>query len=343
MTELATCNIEDGIGLLTIDSPPVNALSATVRKAICDGFERFAQDESVSAIVLACAGRTFFAGADISEFGKPPQRPTLHDVLNTIEASTKPVVAAIHGTALGGGLELALVCHYRVATASARLGLPEVKLGILPGAGGTQRLTRLVGAERTLDLITSGRHASASEMLDWGVVDALADGAELSRAAVAFAKQVLREGRPLQRVRDRIDRVLSDRGKPELFASFRTKNARTFRGFMAPARIIECVEAAVELPFDEGMARERAAFLELVAGTQSAAQRYAFFAEREAAKAPDIAPDTPTLAINRVGVVGAGTMGGGIAMNFLNMGLPVTLVEANKEALERGIGVIRRN
>jgi 3-hydroxyacyl-CoA dehydrogenase len=343
MSNVAHSAVEDGIGILTIDSPPVNALSAAVRRGLDEGFKAFAADPNVKAIVLACGGRTFFAGADISEFGKPPQPPSLADVFEIIENGKKPVIAAIHGTALGGGLELALICHYRVAVPSAKVGLPEVNLGLLPGAGGTQRLPRLVGVERGLDLITSGRHVSARDALDWGVLDALAEEGQLRRDAIAFAKQVLAENKPLKRVRDRDDKVAPYRGKPEVFAAFRARNARAFRGFKAPEAIIKCIEAAVELPFGQGMKRERELFMELLTSTESAAQRYAFFAERETAKVPDIPPDTPELPIKSVGVVGAGTMGGGIAMNFLNAGVPVTLVEVKQEALDRGLSVIRRN
>ncbi|GAM98244.1 enoyl-CoA hydratase [alpha proteobacterium U9-1i] len=343
MTQVATIQVEDGVGVLTIDSPPVNALGIAVRRGLVEGIEAFAADASVKGIVLICGGRTFFAGADITEFGKPFQEPGLPTVLDAIEGSAKPVVAAIHGTALGGGLEVAMVCHYRVAVPSAKAGLPEVALGLLPGGGGTQRLTRLVGPERALDLITSGRHLNARDALDMGIFDALTEEGQLRRDAIAFVKKVVSEGQPLLRVRDRDDKVAPYRGKPELFAAFRAKNARQFRGFKAPENIIKCIEAAVDLPFDEGMKRERALFFELMTSTESAAQRHAFFAERETSKIPDIAPDTPTLPIKTVGVIGAGTMGGGISMNFLNAGIPVTLVEAKQEALDRGLSVIRKN
>jgi 3-hydroxyacyl-CoA dehydrogenase len=343
MSDVATLSVEDGVGVLTIDSPPVNALGVAVRRGLDGGFKQFAEDPAVKAIVVICGGRTFFAGADISEFGKPPQAPGLHDVFNIIENGKKPVVAAIHGTALGGGLELALICHYRVAVPSAKLGLPEVALGLLPGAGGTQRLPRLVGVERALDLIASGRHFGARDALEWGVVDALTEEGQLRRDAIAFAKQIVAEGKPLKRVRDRDEKVASYRGNTQVFADFRKANARAFRGFKAPENIIKCIEAAANLPFDEGMKRERELFVELVTSTESAAQRYAFFAERETAKIPDIPADTPTLPVKAVGVIGAGTMGGGIAMNFLNAGIPVTLVEVKQEALDRGLSVIRRN
>jgi len=343
MTNVASVAVEDGIGILTIDSPPVNALGINVRRGIDEGFRTFAADPEVKAIVLICGGRTFFAGADISEFGKAPQEPTLHAVLDLIEDSSKPVVAAIHGTALGGGYETALVCHYRIAVPSAKVGLPEVNLGLLPGAGGTQRLPRIVGAEAALEIMTSGRPVPAKKALELGMIDALAEEGRLREDAIAFARSILAEGKPLQRVRDRQDKVEPTRGHPEIFAEFHKKNARTFRGFKAPGHIIKAIEAAVELPFDQGMKREAELFHELHDSVESAAQRYYFFAERETAKVPDVPSDTTTIAMKSVGVIGAGTMGGGITMNFLNAGVPVRLVEMSQAALDRGVGVIRKN
>lgn len=343
MTDIAHFTVEDGIGVLKIDSPPVNALGVNVRKGLQEGFRRFAADSTVQAIVLICGGRTFFAGADISEFGKPPQGPGLQEVFDLIEAGAKPVIAAIHGTALGGGYELALICHARIAVPSAKVGLPEVNLGLLPGAGGTQRLPRIVGPELALDLITSGRPVGAKQALAMGMIDALAEEGRLREDAIAFARNLVAEGRPLPRVRDRQDKVEAARGKPEIFSKFRQQQARTFRGFKAPENIIKCIEAAVDLDFDAGMKREAELFRELVTSTESAAQRYVFFGERETSKIPDIAPDTPILPIRTVGVIGAGTMGGGISMNFVNVGIPVTLVEMSQDALDRGLGVIRKN
>ena len=343
MTDVASLSIENGIGILTIDSPPVNALGIAVRKGLDHGFRTLGADESVKAIVLICGGRTFFAGADISEFGRPPELPELGSVLDIIENCSKPVVAAIHGTALGGGLELALVCHYRIAVPSAKVGLPEVNLGLLPGAGGTQRLPRIVGVEAALDLIVSGRPFKAKEAAQLGVVDTLAEEGKLREDAVAFARKIVDEGAALVRVRDRQDKVEAYRGKPEIFAEFRKKNARAFKGFKAPEAIVKAIEAAVDLPFDEGMKREWALFQELEPSTESLAQRYAFFGERGTARVPDVPSSTPTIPIAKVGVIGAGTMGGGITMNFLNAGIPVTLVEMNQAALDRGTGVIRKN
>lgn len=343
MNQVGTTEVIDGIGILTIDYPPVNALSVHTRKALDEGFRQFAADDSVKAIVLICAGRTFIAGADISEFGKNLGGPNLQEVFDIIENGTKPVVAAIHGTALGGGYELALICHYRIAVPSAKVGLPEVALGLLPGAGGTQRLPRIVGIPAALDLITGGAPVGAKKALELGMIDALAEEGRLREDAIAFAAKLVAEGGPLLRVRDRQDKVEPSRGKPEIYADYLKKNARAFRGFKAPFNIVKAIEAAAELDFDAGIARERELFQELVTSTESAAQRYYFFAEREGAKVPDLPRDTEVLPIKSVGVIGAGTMGGGIAMNFLNAGVPVTIVEREQAALDRGVGVIRKN
>ena len=336
-------SVEDGIAILSINYPPVNALSQAVRDGIVRGMQQAVADAAVKAVVLICEGRTFIAGADITEFGKPPLSPSLLDVEDSVETSSKPVIAAIHGTALGGGLEVALCCHYRVAVPSAKCGLPEVHLGLLPGAGGTQRLPRIVGPEQALEAITSGKHIDAKTAHAAGLIDELVPEGTLRASAVAFAKKVVAENRPLKKVRDLNAKVEAARGKPEIFADFRKANARKFRGFIAPEYIIRCVEAAVNLPFDQGLELERKLFMELMNGIQSAAQRYVFFAERQAWKVPDVPEDTPALPIAKVGVIGAGTMGGGIAMNFANVGIPVTIVEMKQEALDRGLGVIRKN
>jgi 3-hydroxyacyl-CoA dehydrogenase len=342
INNVTTLEVQDGIAVLTIDSPPVNALSGPVRQGLYDGIHKALADAEAKAIVLICGGRTFIAGADISEFGKPGGTPTvgLNETFEAIENATKPVIAAIHGTALGGGLEVALTCHYRVAVPSARAGLPEVKLGLLPGAGGTQRLPRLVGAEKALALMTSGDQISAAEAVKSGVFDAVVEG-DLKTGAIAFAKSVI--GKPSPRVRDRDEKVAADRGNAELFAAFRKKNARAFRGQKAPELIIQCIEAAVNLPFDEGIAVERTLFGKLIVSPESAAMRHIFFAERQAAKIPDVPDQTPVLPVKKVGVIGAGTMGGGISMNFLNAGIPVAIVEMKQEALDRGMGVMRKN
>ena len=335
--------IEGDIGVLTLSYPPVNALSQAMRQAIALGVREADANPAVKAIVLLCDGRTFIAGADITEFGKPPQSPSLREAQDQIENAGKPVIAAIHGTALGGGLEVALCCHYRVAVPSAKCGLPEVHLGLLPGAGGTQRLPRIVGVEKALDMVLNGTHVPAKQCLEIGLVDALVPEGELRAGAIAFARTVLTENRPLRKVRDNDDKLIAARAHPEIFATVRQANARRFRGFPAPEANIQCIEAAVNLSFDEGLATERRLFTELVAGTPSIAQRYAFFAERKATKIPDVPEDTATVKVAKVGIIGAGTMGGGIAMNFANVGIPVVLVETQQAALDRGLAVLRKN
>lgn len=340
---VADLSVEGDIGVLTLNSPPVNALSADVREGIASGIAQAVANDAVKAIVLICEGRTFIAGADITEFGKAPKGPSLQDAQNAIENAPKPVIAAIHGTALGGGLEVALTCHYRVAVPSAKCGLPEVNLGLLPGAGGTQRLPRIVGPEKALEMVTGGTHVPAKKCLEMGLVDELVEEGKLREGALAFAKKVVAEKRPLKKVRDLNEKVEAARGKPELFSEFRKSIARKTRGFLAPEYNIQCIEAAVNQPFDEGLKTERKLFMELMTGSQSAAQRYVFFAERQVWKLADVPADTPTIPINKVGVIGAGTMGGGISMNFLNAGIPVTIVEMKQEALDRGIATIRKN
>ena len=343
INSVADLSMEGDIAVLTIDFPPVNALSAKVRDGIRDGMVKAAADPDVKAVVLICAGRTFIAGADISEFGKPFTGASLPDAQASIENCPKPVIAAIHGTALGGGLEVALVCHYRVAVPSAKLGLPEIKLGLIPGAGGTQRLPRLIGPEAALEAMLSGTPFGAKQALAWGVVDQLVEEGKLREGALAFARKAIDENLPLVKVRDRDDKVAAARGKPEIIDAVVKANARKFRGFEAWQKIVGSVRDAVELPFDEGMKRERASFMELLVSTQSKAQRHVFFAERQVWKIADVPDDTPTLPIKKVGVIGAGTMGGGISMNFLNVGIPVAIVETQAAALERGLGVIRKN
>ncbi len=340
---VVSLSVEDGVAVLSINSPPVNALSVGVRDGLAMAFQRVLGDAAIQAIVLICEGKTFIAGADIAGFGKPPQGANLLEVLTAIEGASQHVVAAIHGTALGGGFEVALACHYRMAVPSAKCGLPEVKLGLLPGAGGTQRLPRIVGVERALEMLTSGEHVGANACFEMGLIDALVDEGKLREGAVAFARDLIANQRPLKKVRDLDGKLAAARTKPEIFANFRKANARKFRGFDAPDFNIRCVEAAVSMPFDQGIALERKLFMELMTGVQSAAQRYAFFAERAVWKIPDVPADTPTLPYTQVGIIGAGTMGGGIAMNFLNKGIPVTMVETRQDALDRGVATIRRN
>src|SRR5262245_19400765 len=342
ITESVDLERRGRVAVITVNNPPVNALSQHVRQGLADGLQQSLADDGIGAVVIVCAGRTFIAGADITEFGKPPREPGLHGVLDRIEGSPKPVVAAVHGTALGGGLEVTLACHYRVGVKDARFGLPEVKLGLLPGAGGTQRLPRVVGVEKGLSMMVSGDPIRADEALASGLIDEIVQG-DLTAAAVAFAEKVLAEKRPLKKIRDLEDKLAAVRGKPEVFANFRKSVARQTRGFRAPENIIKAVEAAVGLPFAEGLKRERELFLELPSSPESKAQRYFFFAEREAAKIPDVPADTPAKDIKKAAVIGAGTMGGGIAMNFANVGIPVTVVEMNQDALDRGLGIVRKN
>lgn len=333
---------KDGeIAVITVDNPPVNALSVGVLDGLYDTFEAAIADDEVKAILLLCAGRTFIAGADIKTVGKVQPKADFFECLRRIEHSSKPVVAAIHGTALGGGLEVALTCHYRVGMPSAKLGLPEVALGLLPGGGGTQRLPRVIGVPAALDLMLSGKHISAAEGLKLGILDALLTGTDLRDEALAFTRNLVAEGKPPKRVRDLTDAISTCTSDDFLRA--RATAAATRRGQVAPEAIIRCVEAAAAGDFDAGLAVERMEFLKLVQGEQSAALRHIFFAERQAARIDDLPGDVQPLPIAKVAVIGAGTMGGGIAMNFLNSGIPVTLVETTREALDRGIATIMKN
>ena len=325
--------------IIESNNPPVNALSAAVRQGLVDAIDAAEADDTVKAVVIACEGQTFFAGADITEFGKPPIMPWLPQVVDRIEDCTKPVIAAIHGTALGGGLEVALGCHYRVAVPTAKLGTPEVKLGLLPGAGGTQRLPRVAGIEKALQMCATGTPIGAKEAFDAGLVDRLIEG-DLIPHAVAFAEEV-RDVRPLQKTSERTDRI--NAFDPAVFDEFRKANARKFKGFDAPEANIRAVEVATRKPYSEGVIEERKLFMELMSGGQAKAQQYFFFAERKAAKIDGIPEDTEPRPIRKVGVIGAGTMGGGISMNFLTAGIPVAIVEMGQEALDRGTGLMRKN
>ncbi len=343
INEVTTLDITNEVAVITLNSPPVNALSANVREGLNEGVSSAINDESVKSIVIICEGRTFIAGADITEFGQAPKGPSLYEVQDTIENSPKPVIAAIHGTALGGGLEVALTCHYRIAVPSSKCGLPEVNLGLLPGAGGTQRLPRIVGAAKALVMMTSGEHVPAEQCLSMGLVDEMAKEDSLLEDALVFAQKIVSEKRPLVKVRDAEDKIAADKGNNALFADFRKSIARKTRGFLAPEYNIQCIEAAVNKPFEEGLKIEQELFMKLMTGTQSAAQRYMFFAQRQVTKIPDIEPDTEVKDINSVGVIGAGTMGGGISMNFANVGIPVTIIEQSQERLDKGLGIIRKN
>ena len=321
------------------NNPPVNALSTAVRQGLVDAISEAEADDSVKAVVIACEGQTFFAGADITEFGKPPQQPWLPLVVDTIENCSKPVVAAIHGTALGGGLEIALGCHYRVAMPTAKLGTPEVKLGLLPGAGGTQRLPRVAGVRKALEMCATGNPISASDGFACGLIDRLIEG-DLIPHAVGYAEEV-RDVRPLPKSSERQDKL--NECDPAVFDEFRKANEKRFRGFVAPEANIRAVKFACEKPYSEGVIEERKLFMELMTGQQSAAQRYFFFAERKAAKIDGLPENTEPRAVRKVGVIGAGTMGGGISMNFLSAGIPVTIIEMDQDALDRGTGIMRKN
>ncbi|HEX7007332.1 MAG TPA: 3-hydroxyacyl-CoA dehydrogenase NAD-binding domain-containing protein, partial [Alphaproteobacteria bacterium] len=334
---------EGAVAVLTIDNPPVNALNVAVVTGLRDRLRQALDDQEVKALVVTGAGRAFIAGADISEFGKPRPKdaPQLFEVVEQIEASPKPVVAAINGIALGGGFETALGCHYRVMAPTARVGLPEVTLGIIPGACGTQRTPRLVGAKTALDLIVNAKQVSAAEALKLGLVDEVAEG-DVVKAAIAFAEARAAEGTPPRRVSQIEDKIAEDRRHPEIFAEYRKGMARKFRGFEAPFAAVDAIEAAVNKPFDEGRKLEREIFTRLVNSDQAAAQRHVFFGEREVAKIPDVPKDTPVKKIERAGIVGCGLMGGGIAICFANAGIPVTVVETERAALDKGLANLRK-
>lgn len=329
------------VGVITVDYPPVNAVGHGVRSGLVATLDAGLADDGADVLLIVCAGRTFMAGADIREFGKPSAPPTLPEVVARLDAATKPVIAAIHGTALGGGLEVALACHVRVALKSAKLGLPEVKLGLLPGAGGTQRLPRLIGAARALNMILSGDPVSAEEALALGLVDAVEDGGSALEAGLRAAERLLANGTRPQPVSTRTDRIAAT--DPALFTAKRAELAKRQPHLFSPHRIVDAVEAAVTLPFAKGTARERELFLACMDSPQRAGLIHAFFAEREVAKVPGLPADTLTRDIRKVAVIGAGTMGGGIAMCFANAGIPVVLVDSAQEGLDRGVAAIRRN
>jgi 3-hydroxyacyl-CoA dehydrogenase len=341
MNQTVTFEKRGHIGIINVDNPPVNALSRAVRQGLLDALAQAKADGAVKAVVLACRGRTFIAGADITEFGQAPQGPELGAVINAYEASDKPVIAAIHGTALGGGLEVALGCHYRVALATAKLGLPEVKLGLLPGAGGTQRLPRLIGFEKAIAMITSGEPIAATEAQALALVDEVATG-DLLEGAVRFAERVAGVT-PLPRARDLTLHLDAAKKDPHLLEKAKRDVTQRARGAGAPLRCLEAIRAALELPFDQGLARERQLFAEALTSAESAALRHVFFAERTAAKIPDVPADTPAAAIRNAVVIGAGTMGGGITMALVNAGISVTLIDREQTFVDKGIEVVKKN
>jgi 3-hydroxyacyl-CoA dehydrogenase len=331
--------VTDNVAILTVEHPPVNALSAAVRTGLAAALDRTRSDDGVTAVVIIGGGKTFIAGADITEFGTDKSRilPSLPDLQEMLETFPKPTIAAIHGTALGGGLELALTCHARVALPSAMVGLPEVNLGLLPGAGGTQRLPRLIGPAAAIDLITTGKHVSAAKALELGIIDAMVD--DLHGGAVAYALKLSEQGTVPTPVISRDDKIVGT--APETFAKARLAVRKKARGKISPLVIIDCIEAACTLPPAEGLAFEIARFRELYESEQRAALMYYFFAEREARRVPGIAAQPRAIA--SAAVIGAGTMGGGIAMVFANAGIPVHLVDVSEEAVSRGVGIIRSN
>ncbi len=335
MTEAVRLELQGEIALITVNNPPVNALGQAVREGLLQAFRNADADTQVRAVVLVCEGNTFIAGADIKEFGKPPQAPSLPEVIEVIEGSSKPSVAVIHGTALGGGLEVALGCHYRIARRDAKVGLPEVKLGLLPGAGGTQRLPRLAGVEKALDMIVSGTPIGAAEAVEHNIVDELFDG-DLREAGLAYARRMIEEGRAPRRTGEQT-RGLEGADNEALIRAKHAEVAKRMPGLFSPLRCIAAVEAATQLPLADGLKRERELFAECLNSPQRGALIHSFFSERQAGKINDLPADVKPRAINSAAVIGGGTMGVGIALSFANAGVPVKLLEINNEALQRGL------
>ena len=340
MADVVSYERNGDIAVITVDNPPVNALSLPVRTGLVNAFAEFEQDEDAKAAVLICAGRTFIAGADIAEFDQPIEEPWLLEVVEQIEACPKVIIAAIHGTALGGGFETAMACHYRCAVPSAKLGLPEVLLGLLAGATGTQRLPRLIGVKDALDVMISGKPMPAAVAFERGAIDKIIDG-DLLKGALAYARRLLADNAPPRRISGMI--IEPESMAHGFFDEYRKGMARRTRGFFAPEQIVKCVEAAASLPYSEAIKREHESFMQCMTSTHSKAQRHLFFAEREVTKIPDVPKDTPTRKIERIAIIGGGTMGGGIAINFVNVGIPVTLKEVDQDALDRGLSIIRGN
>ena len=342
MSEAASYSVRDGIAVITMNFPPVNGLGSVLRPGIMDGIRKAESDPAVKAVVIWGSPKVFSGGADIREFNTPKSfaPPSLPEINEAQDAMKKPMVAAIGGFAMGGGLELALGCHYRVAAPKAQLALPEVKLGILPGSGGTQRLPRIVPVAKAIEMMTTGNPIPADKGKELGLVDEIAPG-DLLEAAVAFAKRLVADGKGPRRVRDMPAKLDGD--VQAFFAQAREQVAKASRGYPAPLEIVACAEAACTRPFDEGRKFERERFAVLVETTESKALRHMFFAERQTTKIPDVPDDTPTRAVKKVAVIGAGTMGGGITMSLANAGVPTTIIEVSKEALDRGVATIRKN
>ena len=342
MSDAVSYSVRDGIAVITMNNPPVNGLGSVLRPGIMDGLKKAEADPAVKAMVIIGSAKAFSGGADIREFNTPKSAmpPSLPEINDAQDQCKKPIVAAIGGFALGGGCELALGCHYRVALPKSQIGLPEVKLGLLPGSGGTQRLPRVVGAAEAVRMMTSGNPAPAEKALGLGLVDQVVQG-DLLEGALAFARKLVAEGKGARRIRDMAVKVDGD--AKAFFEAARAEVQKASRGFPAPMEIVACVEAAVNLPFDEGRKEERKRFQFLVEGSESKAMRHMFFAERQTSKIPDVPEDTPVRDIKRAMVVGAGTMGGGIAMSLANVGIPVTIVEMKQDALDRGMATIQKN
>ncbi len=342
VSESISLSCEGSIAVLSVNNPPVNALKHDMCVSMIEALRRLHNDIHIEAVVLVGTGRTFIAGADITEFDKPSSTPTTYDLIETIEGMQKPVIAALHGTPLGAGLEIALGCHFRIAALGTRLGLPEIKLGLIPGAGGTQRLPRLVGMAKAMDMILSGNPISAEEALEIGLIDEIAHE-DLVIAGIAFARRALSEKRPLMRVRESNSKLTALRTDPEQFDALAAPYLKRGRGLDAPRAAIEALRWALDKPIEQGLKLEDEAFGRLRDGEQSKAQRHIFFAERKAAKVSSVPREVKGRNVNRAAVIGAGTMGGGIAMNFANAGIPITIVETSEEALKRGLRNIEKN
>jgi len=338
MSEAASYSVRDGVAVITLNNPPVNGLGSVLRPGIMDGIKKAGADPAVKAVVIIGSAKAFSGGADIREFNTPKMAvpPSLPEINDAQDACPKPMVAAIGGFALGGGLELALGCHYRVALPKSQLGLPEVKLGLLPGSGGTQRLPRVVGAAQGIQMMTTGNPIPAEKALQVGLVDEIVQG-DLLEGAIAFAKK---QTKP-KRIRDLVVKVEGD--PKAFFEKARADVGKASRGFPAPLEIVACVEAAVTKPFDEGRKEERQRFAKLVEGVESKGLRHMFFAERQTTKIPDVPEDTPVRVIKSAAVIGAGTMGGGITMNFANVGIPVSIMDTTEEAVKKGFERIKAN
>jgi 3-hydroxyacyl-CoA dehydrogenase len=340
VSDTVRIEIHGEVAVLKIDNPPVNPLSASVRAGLLAGIKSLEQNDAIKAVVIACAGRTFISGADIREFDKPMSGNGLVEIFDHFERSKKPIIAAIHGVAFGGGLEVSMACHFRIAAKDAKLGQPEVNLGLIPGGGGTQRLPRAIGPERAVQMIVTGAPIGADEALKLTLIDEIFEG-DATIAGVEFAGKVIAENRPLKRLRDDESKLKAARANRRLFTDAAAAVLKKNRGLKAPQACVEAVSWSLNVPFDEAIRKEWRLFLNLMQGDQARAQRHVFFAERDTGKVPGVSPETKPRNVSSVAIIGAGTMGGGIAMSFANAGIPVTLIEVGAEALERGLTTIR--